>query len=226
MKVCLSFNGVIANTAAALVEQIKRDHGIVIPPAGFSKDSVGQLFPNVVPDGLPKTLQRSEYSLSKRNLFETEAFRHLRPIDGAVEGIRVLRAEGVEPIIVTDAKSVTRTRLETWLARRGLKDLEVIFTRKGRKDREPHQCKCQVVVDDNVERLLGLRDHPELMLVHFAPARGTAGSEASRLYLGTKKTAVSEETTGSEIISIRGWDELTSLLREHLEESSTRPKAA
>lgn len=221
MKVCVSFNGVIANTALALVEQIKKDHGIVIPPAEFSKKSVGCLFPNVVEDGLPKVLSKAGYAQSKRNLFETEAFQWLEPVAGAVEGLELLGREGAELVIVTDAKTVTRERVAAWLPRNGFAhDLEVIFTRKGRRDREPHQCKCQVVVDDNVERLFALRGRTGMVLVHFTPELGSAGSGAAQLYLGTN------DTDGSEITSIRGWSELTPLLLAHLEDFRSTAQAA
>lgn len=58
-KVCLDFNGVLADPAGALIEILKKDFGMRVPREGFGKHLIGTSFPNLVRGGRPKLLTKS-----------------------------------------------------------------------------------------------------------------------------------------------------------------------
>lgn len=209
MKVCLDFNGVIADTVQGLVNALKHDAGIKVPSRSFSKELVGTVFPNMVPGGRPKRLTQKLYRTVKHRVFDTEAFLEVPPVAGAKDGILALVGAGCAIVIVTDANSVTRARLRAWLARHIASDLkaDIVLTRKCRS-KEPHQACCDVVVDNEVAQLVPLVTHEKgaPRLVHFLPDRGTAGCD------------VALESHEPRIPSLRGWGEVLDYLQTCQEE--------
>jgi hypothetical protein len=203
MKVCVSLNGVLANTPKAMVGLIARDLGIKVPEPSFSKALVGKPFPSTTHGGRVKRLGARGYDSVKSRLFDTDEFLNTPPVRGAVEAMQELAAAGCEIRIVTDAKSVTRDRVLRWLEKHGFPEgMGITLTRKGRRPKEPHQCACEVVVDHEIERLATIAQHAEVRLIHFVPERGTAGSQ------------VRPESFDPRILSLHGWREVLPTLLE------------
>lgn len=194
MKICVSLNGVVADTPTAFVSLIERVLGIKVPRRSFSKDLLGKAFPNTVPGGKMKRLLDSGWEKIKSRLYNTEEFYRVSPVPGAVEAFRHFQDAGHETFIVTDAKSLSPKRLRRWLSLHGFaEDMKVIFARKGRRSKEPHHCDCDVIIDHDLERLKALPERPGIRLIHFMPERNSTGADAAVM------------STDPRIQSVRGW---------------------
>lgn len=194
MKICVSLNGVVADTPTAFVSLIERVLGIKVPPRSFSKDLLGKAFPNAVPGGKMKHLLDSGWEKIKPRLYNTGEFQRVPPVPGAVDAYREFRDAGHEFFIVTEAKSLSPKRLRLWLSRHGFaEDMKVIFTRKGRRSKEPHHCDCDVIIDHDLKRLKALPERPGVRLIHFMPEHNSTGAD------------VAEMSTDPRIPSVRGW---------------------
>jgi hypothetical protein len=204
MKVCVSLNGVLADTPEAMVDLIARDVWIRVPKEYFGKGLVGASFPSITHGGRMKRLTRRVYESVKDILFDTDEFLKTPPVKGAVEAIQQLVAAGCEIRIVSDAKSVTRSRITRWLEENGFPGgMSVTLTRKGRRPKEPHQCACEIVIDRDIERLAGIAGRDGLQLIHFMPEEDTAGAN------------VVPQSFVEDIVSLRGWNEVLSMVLEH-----------
>lgn len=173
-RVCLDFNGVVADPTPALIEILKKDFGMRVPRKGFGKQLVGKAFPNVVKGGRPKLLTKTKWKSVKDKLFDTNEFLQIPPIEGAISALKAFKEAGWEIRIVTDARTVTRERMEAWLKEQGFDEkIDIIFSRK-RGSKEKYQSCCAVVVDNELEQLLPLVGREGLQLVHFLSA-GSGG---------------------------------------------------
>jgi len=194
LKVCVDFNGVLANTSEALCEVLKHDVGIVVPTRTFSKAMVGKNFPNVVKGGRPKVLSHRRYAEVKSKLFDTGEFLSINPMPDAVSGVSALLAAGHEVRVVSDAKTVSKEQIWAWFAWHGIPQLDIVLTRHTTK--EVQQCCCDFVIDNEPEQLIPLigRDSPRL--VHFLPPEGAAGCDIATM------------SSHAGIRSLRGWAEV------------------
>lgn len=194
-KVCLDFNGVLADPTRALIEVLKKDFGIRVPRRGFGKHLIGKAFPNVVKGGRPKLLTKTKWESAKDKLFDTNEFLQIPPISGAIAALKAFKDAGWEIRIVTDARTVTRERMEAWLRKHGFYGkIDIIFSRK-RGSKKKYQSCCAVVVDNELEQLLPLVDEGGLQLVHFLSA--VSGGISS---------------LDARILSLRGWSEVIGYL--------------
>ncbi len=199
-KLCIDLNGVLADTGAGICDVIRREHGIILPSRRFSKALVGGRYPKVSGDG-QKKLTRSMYGHAKKILFDTAAFLNVPAVDGAAETLAKLR--GWDLIVVSDARSVSRTHVNAWLEKRGFPEMDVVLTRSA-KPKFPLQCNCTVVIDNEIAQLVPLLELPEdPTLIHFLPAPGTASCDIAET-----------ESFDSRIKSLRGWPEVGSFLDE------------
>lgn len=194
-KVCLDYNGVLGDPARALIEILKKDFGIRVPHEDFGKHLIGTSFPNQVRGGRPKLLTKSIWEDAKDKLFDTNEFLTIPPISGAIAALNAFRAAGWEIRIVTDARTVTRERMEAWLKKHGFEgEIDIIFSRK-RGSKEKYQSCCTVVVDNELEQLMPLVGKGDHQLIHFLPVVGKGISSLD-----------------TNIISLRGWSEVVGCL--------------
>lgn len=129
---CSDFNGVILNNAEALRRRIERNRGIILPQVDFSKKLVGQEFPNVSEGGMKKLLRLRDYLGALPELYDTDDMYDIPPIKGAVEGMHRVVEMGFKPLMVTNARSVSRDRINTWLAKHKFPKMDVVLTRRYR----------------------------------------------------------------------------------------------
>lgn len=194
-RVCLDFNGVLADPMPALIEILKRDFGMRVPRRGFGKQLIGNSFPNLVRGGRPKRLTKTTWKSAKDKLFDTNEFLQIPPVQGAISALNAFKDAGWQIRIVTDARTVTRERMEAWLKKHGFDGkIDIIFSRK-RGSKEKYQSCCAVVVDNEVEQLLPLVGREGLQLVHFLPVVGGGISSLD-----------------ARILSLRGWPEVIGYL--------------
>lgn len=202
-RVCIDFNGVLGNPTPSLTDILERDHGIVIPKASFSKKLVGKVFPNVIAGGRPKRLSRRVYAATQSRLYDSDEFIKIDPMPGAIEAVHALQNAGYDIIIVTDARSVSRARFDAWLSKHKIAPLDTVFTRRGMKPKSRYQCRCDVVIDNDLGQLtplLNMKDIPRL--VHFLPPFGSAGSSSD------------VSSFDERILSLRGWSEVLEFVLE------------
>ncbi|MDP3402721.1 MAG: hypothetical protein Q8S35_02080, partial [bacterium] len=96
---------------------------------------------------------------------------------------------------VTDARTVTRERMEAWLKKHRFEgEIDIIFSRK-RGSKEKYQSCCDVVVDNELEQLIPLVGKGGPQLVHFLPV-GSGGITS----------------LDARILSLRGWPEVIECL--------------
>jgi len=197
MRICIDFNGVLADSTGALCELLRRDTGIIVPNRTFEKKLIGSLFPNIVEGDGPKILTKVAYEAAKNRLFDTIEFLEMKPVEGALHAVLRLQQSGFEIVIVTDAKTVSDSRIHAWFRKHGFPSLNVVFTRKGRKSKQPYQRACDVVVDNDVRQLIPLLlyDAPP-RLVHFLPPNGSSGCD------------IAPSIFEACIPSLRGWFEV------------------
>ncbi len=194
-KVCLDFNGVLADPAGALIEILKKDFGMRVPREGFGKHLIGTSFPNLVRGGRPKLLTKSIWEDAKDKLFDTNEFLAIPPINGAIAALNAFQDARCEIRIVTDARTVTRERMEAWLKKHHFEgEIDIIFSRK-RGSKEKYQSCCDVVVDNELEQLIPLVGKEGPQLVHFLSA-GSGGITS----------------LDARILSLRGWPEVIECL--------------
>lgn len=194
-RMCLDFNGVLADPSKALIEILKKDFGIRVPSEGFGKHLIGKSFPNVVRGGYPKLVTKSMWGDMKDKLFDTNEFLGIPPIKGAISALHAFQQAGCEIRIVTDARTVTRERMEGWLKKHGFDgDVDIIFSRK-RGSKEPYQSCCNIVVDNELEQLLPLVGKKGLTLIHFLPVEDEGISSLDGI-----------------ILSLKGWPEVVGSL--------------
>ena len=171
-RVCVDLNGVLVDTKQGICNRLEQDLGIKAWPRTFGKHLVGTAMNNIISGGSPKRLTKKAYGGLLDRMFNS-AFLEVPPMKGASEGMKVLAAAGLELVVVTSAHTVSRELTEVWLDQNGFsegeKPLDVIFTRKA-VSKETQQCRCDVVVDNEVEQLVPLLERPDTpILVHFIP---------------------------------------------------------
>lgn len=207
MKVCVDLNGVIANPAESLRAILCRMLGIFIPVSTFDKTVIGKDFQWERNSKLTKRVHSADYAHAKKLLFETYRYQSMPPIEGAKEAIIALLQQGVEVVIVSDARSVSRDMMVKWLRKNGFPKLDVILTRKSPKT--PHQCQCTIVIDNEVGQLVPLLENtPRPHLIHFLPNIGTTGS------------AQALSSTHPDIPSVRGWKDVLARIEEIREQTA------
>lgn len=141
-RVLLDCDGILANFVDAAIAMINAEFGHSFTPADVTRfDIAGSL--GLTPD---------QASLFKRRIGEIQDFaRHLKPYDGAREGVALLRAVA-DVYIVTSPWNSNPTWMhdrEWWLDKHfGIKHANVIHTSAK------HVCVGDVFVDDKTEAVV------------------------------------------------------------------------
>ncbi|HEY0948444.1 MAG TPA: hypothetical protein VGE53_03135 [Candidatus Paceibacterota bacterium] len=208
-KVCVDLNQVLVDTSRGLCQRLKSDLGILVPTKRFEgKDAVKQVFPNVVPGSGPKRLEPEDYTAAKGRMFDTDAFLSVPAVPGAAEAVTKLIAVGYEVTVVTDAKTVRRDRVARWLTEHRFPKLDVIFTRSIRP-KAPHQCRCDIVIDNEIEQLEPLLEgEGQPLLIHFLPEPNASGCD------------LATPPVNPRILTMRGWPEVLGHLLALTDEES------
>lgn len=202
-SLCLDLNGVIMDTAAALHALSCEISGLDIPPGTFAgKDSVGNMYPKKGHPDQFGEFKGEHYEEAKHRFFEVrrDFFQYAKPVKGAVRSTQIAVARGLTFRIVSDAKRLQETHLREWLHRNKFPHCTSILTR-GKEPKTRHQSPCGIVVDNEINQLLGLVKDKGPYLVHFQPEAGEVGSEVKRL-----------ETLDPRIMPARGWKEALPLV--------------
>lgn len=199
-KVCLDFNGVLADPITAICEHVRTHAGIVVPAGSFSKESsLGKNFPNATRGGRQKCLTPEIYDAAKRAIFDTDEFLSIPAIPGAASATHTLLSSGFDLLVVSDARSVSKERVTEWLRRREFPNLDVVLTHR-RRPKEPYQRRCDFAIDNEVGNLFPMRND-DVHLVHFLPPEGAAGS-----------VLIATTSDDARIPSLRGWPEVLSFI--------------
>lgn len=204
--ICLDLNGVIVDTPRALHALSCEIAGIHIPPERFAgKSMIGERFWNPACEAKKEFLE-GHYAEAKNRFFEDRlAFLHYAyPVEGALEAVRHLHKAGCAIAVVTDVRSLPGVVLEEWFRRNKFPHFETIFTR-GSEPKVDYGGCCDVVIDNDADKLIPFLDATSSRLLHFLPPQGTVGCNASR--------ATSDDPR---ITQVRGWEEaLPAILQEH-----------
>jgi hypothetical protein len=195
----LDLNNVIIDTARGLHKLSCEIAGLIIPPAGFTgKGSIGKKFPIANGQGQREFLE-GYYEEAKSRFFSNRSdfLANAHPVDGAVEAIQRLHADGWILTVITDAKSLTETLLSEWCRRHRLPHCERIFTR-GVESKVGYGGCCDAVIDNDLSKILPFLDElgdQAPRLLHFLPLPGSVGADAPR-----------ETSSDPRIITVQGWE--------------------
>lgn len=197
---CLDLNGVILDTRASLHALACEESGLDIPAATFAgKESVGMKFPLKEDENRFGVFLAAHWETAKFRFFENRGdfLSHAMFVQGALRSAQILVSRGWEISIVSDVKRLDEGLLRHWLHQQKFPNTDAsrILTR-GQEPKAAWQSCCDVVVDNELGKLLSLAKESGLRLLHFLPDLDSVGGQCEL-----------ETSLHSSIVSLRGWEE-------------------
>lgn len=199
--VCLDLNGVLLDTQAGLRAHAAKRVGVIIPSTMTCKEKVGTQCANVVRGGRRKVFTAEDHETVKNEFFDSIVFLDAPAMPGAAEALCELAELGFVLQVVSDSKTLTEEQVMRWLEKNKFphERINIKFTRGRSKER--YQCRCDIVVDDSIEKLTPLLRRPTWPIpVHFLPSAVSSRQD--------------EIPFDSSIVSLRGWDEVLPFIRD------------